>query len=413
MSSYTTNIFSTKKYDGNIKDYFTWFETVGKLLDAEGLKFTILKSGDNGFIPCPRLGQPLIDRINDGRADEKDCRLRDQIRTAAAEYQARCRKALLVVVSTLGPGPLSRTENIRLFPKDDDEARDIILDTMAEIKTSYGSWSPYNQQTIADKMYQLDPARTPPEVERLARLLTRINGELRPLKQDCALSDSSLKARLIEKMHCSKLRPLFEQIADDDNQNWSYEDCIKKLNKKIDNLATIAAYDDEPLISISPPFSPLPPVHLAFSPSPTDAFVATAKGNGGDPNGRPPRDLSKVICFNCGNSGHFLRDCQASFCKNCKTFFKSLSDPIYHHPSKCQKRPPSRYSPPLKRPREQETTPAFNKRTNMASSYAYDNGAEEYFQDELQHNQDETDYLEHLETLDEYQKFIQAQRESL
>ena len=427
MFSYATNNFSTKKFDGNIRDYFSWFENVGKLLDSEGLKFAIIKSGERGFIPCQTLGNPLIDRINAGTADEKDYRLRDQVRTSAAEYQAKCRRALLIVVSTLDSGPLARTENTRVYPNADVEAKDTILKTMEELKTYYGTWSPKNQQSIADKMYQLVPARTPAEVEKLARILTRINGELRALKSECALSDSALKARLIEKMHCDRLRPLFEQIADDDNQGWTYEDCMIRLNKKIDSLATIASTEEQLLIS--PPFSSVSPVHLAFSPSPTDAFVAAAQGIGGDLPGRPIRDMSKVKCFNCENLGHYLKDCQASFCKNCLTFFKSLTDPQYHHPSKCPKRPPSEFTPKQypqkpahkythKRPRDQETGPVFTKRTNMASSsYAYDNGLEEFVQNtSLEEEEEEKEYLERLEyveSLDTYQQYIQAQREHL
>ena len=167
MSSYTIrNNFSTKTFDGNIRDYFAWFENVGKLLDSEGLKFTILKSGERGYIPYPVLGKPLVDRCNNGSADEKDFRLRDQIRTTAAEYQAKCRKALLIIVSTLDSGPLARTENTRIYPKANVDARETILKTMDELKTYYGTWSPKNQQTITDKMYQVEPARTPAEVER-------------------------------------------------------------------------------------------------------------------------------------------------------------------------------------------------------------------------------------------------------
>ena len=293
MSFYTVNNFSSKKYEGHIRDYFSWLESVHNLLDAEGLKFTIVEAGGNGYIPCPHMAVALINRLNNGTADEKDHRMKDQILRAATEYQSSCRKALMIVTSTLGVGPLSRTENTRIHPQSNVDSKMSILKTMADLKSYYGTWSPYNQQTITDKMYQLDPAKTPAEVEKLARMLTRINGELRALKEDCALSDASLKARLIEdKMHCERLRPLFEQIADEDNQAWSYDVCMTKLNKKIDSLATIAALSDE-LTTIPPPLSPLPPVHLSFTSSPTDAFAAAAHGNAVNSDRRPPRDGSK------------------------------------------------------------------------------------------------------------------------
>ena len=46
-----------------------------------------------------------------------------------------------------------------------------------------------------------------------------------------------------------------------------------------------------------------------------------------------------------------------------------------------------------------------------SSLYAYDNGVEESVPHTSQYEEDEAEYFEHLESLDEYQKFVQAQRQ--
>ena len=67
MSSYTVNNFSTKKYEGHNRDYFSWLEAVHNLLDAEGLKFTIAEAGGNGYIPCPHMADALVSRLSHER----------------------------------------------------------------------------------------------------------------------------------------------------------------------------------------------------------------------------------------------------------------------------------------------------------------------------------------------------------
>ena len=42
-----------------------------------------------------------------------------------------------------------------------------------------------------------------------------------------------------------------------------------------------------------------------------------------------------VECFNCKNKGHMAKDCLASFCSRCKTFWPSILHPQYHNSAFC------------------------------------------------------------------------------
>ena len=188
-------------------------------------------------------------------------------------------------------------------------------------------------------------------------------------------------------MHCPALVDLFETFQDPANSVWTYQDCLIKIYTKIDRmnrsftakqLTSLSSSTLESLASFpqAPTAEPFTAAAFLANPRGTPTTSSNIKGVMSR-LGNPTLDSHKGggwstgggvgICFNCGNPGHKVRECQSPICRNCSKFFTPLADPLYHNAADCPQRPPSRFQkrpPPSGNYHQQQG----NKRTNAAWS---------------------------------------------
>ena len=410
------------KFQGDVENYYEFLQDFGLMLDQLGLRWTIAYTTDPGFIKCPTPHPDLVGRIDDGTATEKDETQYEAVKDRAAKYQSECRKTIALLMASLTSVAFQRLENIRTHPLGGQTSRQLLMLLIFELKRYFGSWSADNEERIKSKFEKLRPAKTMAEVESLAYQFLRINSELASLSHGlahpCMLTDQALKAKLHSKMHCPRLVDLFETFQEDANRALTFTECLGKIKIKIDRLSkSFLLVDDKPLtphtssVLLTPAFESLAAAPQAPTAEPFNANALVANGNKRNfegsqppssrvPTAFPPGDRQ---CFNCGNTGHLLKDCNAPFCRNCKTMFNSTNDPLYHHPTVCPQRPPSTFKGNKRSyGNGKAIVPSANKRTNAAYITCYDE-EDEYCATPIAQQEDEDD-----DGLDEYNRYMEA-----
>ena len=380
--------FKLTTFHGPIEGFYDFIQAFEGRLDELGLKWTIAQVGEPGCLSTPTPHPDLVARVEAGTASEADLNVFQKTKDRAEIFQGDCRKAMVLLMSSLGSVPLQRLEAIRRNPPAGAEtARVLMALLMSTLRQLFGSWSHENEELIKTKIEKIPYATTTTQVEQLSYRLLHINNELESLRKnslpvaiaDCTFSDATLKTKLHFRMHCPALIDLFETFQDPANSAWTYQDCLVKIYTKIDRMNR--SFTAKQLTSQSSTLESL----ASFPQAPTaEPFTAAALAPRGTPTsnikgamsrlGNPTFDSQKSggwptggglgTCFYCGNPGHKVRECQSPICRNCSKFFTSRADPLYHNAADCPQRPPrlQKRHPPFGNHHQQQG----NKRTNAA-----------------------------------------------
>ena len=198
--------FKISTFHGPIESFYDFSQAFESRLDELGLKWTIVQVGEPGFLTTPTPHADLLARIADGTATETDLNVLQKTKDRAEAFQADCRKAMVLLMSSLGSVPFQRLEAIRRNPPAGAEsARVLMALLMFTLRKQFGSWSHENEELIKAKVEKIPYATTPTQVEQLSYRLLHINSELESLRKNslptvigdgCTFSDATLKTKL-------------------------------------------------------------------------------------------------------------------------------------------------------------------------------------------------------------------------
>ena len=145
------------------------------------------------------------------------------------------------------------------------------------------------------------------------------------------LTDENLLARLQTKLSGQAFNRVYESIEEDETM--TFASACKKLRTAIQTYQRI-----NEATSVKRKFDNIQyPDNIVQNNINGEYFVTSILPQARDHSSR----IKNSLCWNCGNTGHYAKNCMAPFCKNCQTLFTNNNDPNYHKAINCPKNKPS------------------------------------------------------------------------
>jgi hypothetical protein len=347
---------SNIKFDGQFQNYPHFKVNVDQNLRNKGKKY---------ILSAQRPHRP-----SHGASDRR----RESYRKDSMQFNADSEIALSIVTGLLGREPLARVQHILL----DDDLSDhrkvkLMLQLLEDAYVPQTDVTARLYKNAIDDIPSISPLISDREaailVESIITVMIEQSSMLNLHNFQSRLRDPELIAKLFSKIMNHSLLKQYRSIY------------TRESSRRTFTFAEVCQELRDELISVREGFRNIPSQPLAVI-NPTSLDVSSSLQSSVSAARNLQAEKVERPCWNCQNA-HKASDCPATFCRNCRKFFSSTRDPLYHPFTQCPQRPPPRSTSSGKRQSETFDKP-FTKKANAATNYidnSSDSDSEEYYDD--------------------------------
>ena len=308
------------KFAGVFADFPNFKTTCINRLQARGKEY-IIKDGTrrpaNAHLNAPQ-----------GQKDSRDKAIR--------EYKGDCEIALSIISGLLDAGPLARVQFI--INDGYRSNREKCVDILAQLELEFVPPTDITSniyKTAVESIPAIDPLCSKSEAARHIEHTMTVMTTQSSLLELHHYRSRYQQADLIRIFYSKTAHDVLEsyktlQILNSSNgQNYTFASLCREVRAQL--ISKGFSSDDK---QSKPANINNFPVHAfsADTSSSIQASVAAARSP------IPSSDKFNRPCFNCQGL-HKNSDCPAAHCRNCNKFFRSITDPSYHHFTSCSLKP--------------------------------------------------------------------------
>jgi hypothetical protein len=307
-------------------------------LAIKKILWTIQEDESVPINPC--LSRARILAGEHGNATDHDYRNVDKYDKAMKTRREESEQAISILEKSIGPVPLSRIDEVI---NGDQDSRTKIKNAYDQLMALYGTANESLVDEIEDEFHNLPAATTADGVIKLLDKMVSLNAELRHVDRESAWSGGVLKKFLNKRV---VNLPAFASCKDRcalNQATWAITENEFRLVAERECLTSFSVREAHQT-SILPTQKPSKRIEGQSLQEFTSTIAAALAG----------QISSSRACWNCSQSGHYLRDCRLGMCRTCST----KGDNSNHNPIDC----PNYVS----KSREQSS-----KRPNVAVTNAY------------------------------------------
>lgn len=349
---------SNTKFDGQFQNYPSFKVNVDQNLRNKGKQY---------ILSAQRPHRP-----GHGASDRR----REAYRKDSMQFNADSEIALSIVTGLLGREPLARVQHI-LLDNDLSDHRKVrlMLQLLEDAYVPQTDVTARLYKNAIDDIPSISPLVSDREaailVESIITVMIEQSSMLNLHNFQSRLRDPELIAKLFSKIMNHSLLKQYRSIytREASRRTFTFAEVCQELRDEL--ISVREGFRNTP----SQPLAGINPTSLDVSSS-LQSSVSAARNFA-------PADKIERPCWNCQNA-HKASDCPATFCRNCRKFFSSIRDPLYHPFTQCPQRPPPRPAGPGKRQSETFDKP-FAKKANAATNYidnSSESEGEEYYDDD-------------------------------
>ena len=297
------------RWNGTDKRTFPAFQRSFRTELASRKILWTIQEDDPSTVPKKPINSLI--KIADASATDVDLRIVDKYEKLVKTRKEECEQAIAVLERAAGPVPLSRIDDILSSQRD---PRAVIKAAYEKLVMLYSTKTEDLVDRIEGELFNLPCATTANEVISLLDNMIALNAEIRGIDRGSVWTDGQMKKQLNKRVSL----PAFAACKDRcsfENADWT----------KTEYEFRLVAEREGGLISTRD-VRTTPRQGKLSDGSSMQEFSSTIAAAIVNHSSQSPR-----LCWNCNQSGHYVKECQLGMCRNCST----KGEKSNHNPGDC------------------------------------------------------------------------------